>query len=207
MNNFNHVLPMHPKNSFSKYPRPDNAYEHKSSFNFDMMRTRIFARKKKSTMETEIYLWIAHGILGVLIATITWAMTTIEDASAQYRAHFIQRILDRTDGSGGSAWAAYTFYAMAFVLVACLLTIFVGPGANGSGIAEIMGLLNGINYPGAIGLRTLFVKCVGTIFAVSAGLTIGKEGPLAHIGANVGALVCQLPFKGFYTLRNDVSKR
>lgn len=96
---------------------------------------------------------------------------------------------------------------MCLVLVATLLTIYVGPGANGSGVAEIMGLLNGINYPNAIGLRTLLVKCVGTIFAVSGGLCIGKEGPLAHIGANVGALVCHLPIKGFMTLRNDVIKR
>ena len=96
---------------------------------------------------------------------------------------------------------------MGFVLVACLLTLYVGPGANGSGIAEIMGLLNGINYPKAIGVRTLGVKIIGTVFAVSGGLTIGKEGPLAHIGANVGALLCHLPFDGFKTLRNDVIKR
>ena len=102
---------------------------------------------------------------------------------------------------------AYTAYGMSFVLVATLLTIYFGPGANGSGIAEIMGMLNGVNYPKAIGLRTLITKCVGTVFAVSGGLTIGKEGPLAHIGANVGAMVCQLPLKGFYTLRNDVIKR
>ena len=70
------------------------------------------------------------------------------------------------------------------------MTIYIGPGANGSGVAEIMGLLNGINYPNAIGVRTFIVKCVGTIFAVSGGLTIGKEGPLAHIGANLGAMLC-----------------
>lgn len=86
---------------------------------------------------------------------------------------------------------------MVFVLIATLLTIYLGPGANGSGIAEIMGLLNGINFPQAIGIRTLFVKIFGTIFAVSGGLCIGKEGPLAHIGANVGALVCHLPIPGF----------
>lgn len=33
---------MDPKRSFRVYPRPDNVYTHKSSFNFDMMRTRIF---------------------------------------------------------------------------------------------------------------------------------------------------------------------
>ena len=197
-------LPMHPKRSFHMYPRPDNIYEHKSSLNFDMMRSRIFLNRKG--VHTDMYLWIAHGILGVCLATITFLMTTIEDSSAELRNDIIQSIIDRGNNAA-AAWAAYTLYGMSFVLTACLLTIYVGPGANGSGVAEIMGLLNGINYPGAIGLRTLFVKCVGTIFAVSAGLCIGKEGPLAHIGANVGAVICQLPLKGFYTLRNDVIKR
>lgn len=196
---------MHPKRSFAAYPRHDNVYEHKSSFNFDMMRTRIFVERKGT--HTDMYLWIAHGILGIVVATITWAMTTVEDAAAEFRAAFVQRKLDENPDSVAPAWASYSFYAMGFVLAACLLTIYVGPGANGSGIAEIMGMLNGINYPNAIGVRTLFVKCVGTILAVAGGLTIGKEGPLAHIGANVGALICHLPIKGFYTLRNDVIKR
>ena len=101
----------------------------------------------------------------------------------------------------------YAFYAVIFVLIASMLTIYVGPGANGSGVAEIMGLLNGINDPGAIGFRTLFVKCLGTVLAVSGGLCIGKEGPLAHIGACIGAIVCQIPIRGFACLRDDVHKR
>ena len=70
-----------------------------------------------------------------------------------------------------------------------------------------MGLLNGINYPQAIGFRTLFVKMVGTVLAVTGGLCIGKEGPLAHIGANIGAMCCQIPLTGFRALANDVVKR
>ena len=58
-----------------------------------------------------------------------------------------------------------------------------------------MGLLNGINHENAIGFRTLLVKCFGTLFAVCGGLCIGKEGPLVHIGANVGVMLCYLPFK------------
>ena len=81
-------VPMHPKRSFNSYPRIDNVYEHKSSFNFDMMRTRIFINR--SGHNTSMYLWLAHGFIGIIIATITWAMTTIEDASAEYRSHFIQ---------------------------------------------------------------------------------------------------------------------
>jgi len=71
-----------------------------------------------------------------------------------------------------------------------MLTIYVGPGANGSGVAEIMAMLNGVNYPGCIGYRTLFVKMVGTTLGVCGGLCIGKEGPLAHIGAIIGSICC-----------------
>jgi len=77
---------------------------------------------------------------------------------------------------------------------AACLTVFVGPGATGSGIAELMGYFNGVNYPKLIEVPTLFVKIFGMIFAVAAGLCVGKEGPLAHIGAIVGHLVVYLPF-------------
>ena len=70
-----------------------------------------------------------------------------------------------------------------------------------------MGMLNGINYPDTIGFKTLFVKCVALILAVTAGLCIGKEGPLVHIGANVGIMTCYLPFDFCKFLQNDVIKR
>ena len=44
-------------------------------------------------------------------------------------------------------------------------------------------------------LKTLFVKCFGTLFAVCGGLCIGKEGPLVHIGTNIGVVVCYIPLK------------
>ena len=81
------VIPMDPKRSMAIYPRPDNVYEHKSSLNFDVIRTRIFMNRKGT--HTDMYLWIAHVILGILIAIITWAMTTVEDKSAVFRTYFI----------------------------------------------------------------------------------------------------------------------
>ena len=70
-----------------------------------------------------------------------------------------------------------------------------------------MGYLNGINYPDLISLRTLFVKIFGLGLAVSSGLCIGKEGPLAHIGAIVGHCVAYLPCRFLDYFRNDVDKR
>lgn len=96
---------------------------------------------------------------------------------------------------------------MVLATLAVLLTVFVGPGATGSGVVEVMGLLNGVNYPDAIGFKTLFVKLFGLLFAITSGLCIGKEGPLVHIGAIFGVLTCYLPIKSFKYLQNDVYKR
>lgn len=96
---------------------------------------------------------------------------------------------------------------MAFALIASLLTVFVAPVASGSGVAECMGMLNGVKYKDYISFRTLFVKIVGIIFAVSSGLCVGKEGPLVHIGYCVGHLVAYLPFKFELYFRNDFEKR
>ena len=67
------------------------------------------------------------------------------------------------------------------------MTIYWGTGAMGSGVAEVIGVINGVNYPDAINFKTLVTKVFGVVLAVAGGLTVGKEGPLAHIGANLGA--------------------
>lgn len=74
-------------------------------------------------------------------------------------------------------------------------------------MAELMGILNGVNYHDAVGFKTLGVKILGVCLGVAGGLCIGKEGPLAHIGANLGALLIYLPLPFLVYLRNDVEKR
>jgi len=93
-----------------------------------------------------------------------------------------------------SAWVVFLLLSVLFGGIAAVLTVFVGPGAAGSGIAELMGYFNGIHIPDLIGVRTLIVKILGTGLGVAASLAIGKEGPLAHIGAIVGHMVLYMPF-------------
>jgi len=78
--------------------------------------------------------------------------------------------------------------------LSAVLTVYVAPGASGSGIPEIMGVLNGVKYPKIFTKRVLVIKVIGVILAVSGTLCIGKEGPLAHIGAIVAILCLELPF-------------
>lgn len=105
------------------------------------------------------------------------------------------------------AWLVFLFLSVLFGGTAGALTVFVGPGAMGSGIAELMGYFNGINVVGLIGVRTLIVKILGTGLGVAAALAIGKEGPLAHIGACVGHLVLYMPFEFTKSFQNEQTKR
>ena len=104
-------------------------------------------------------------------------------------------------------WLVDLGFSALYVLAAAILTIYVGPGAQGSGVAECMGYLNGVKYPNYISIPTLLIKFAGCLLAVASGLCGGKEGPLIHIGACVGVLVLYLPFPYMQHFRNDTDKR
>jgi chloride channel 7 len=74
-----------------------------------------------------------------------------------------------------------------YVLVAAVLVIWVAPMAKGSGIAEIKCYLNGIRLFRVVRVKTFFCKAIGILFSVAAGLPCGKEGPMIHCGAALGA--------------------
>jgi len=196
------------RNSNEVYPRADNAFKGKNSLNFDMMRTQIYQTRKESA---EGSLWFAHFVCGVLMGFQAFCISWLENQIVGWRVQAVQKIVDMRYSDGvyhlTGAYFYWIFSSMFFVTVSALMTVYIAPAAMGSGVAEVMGLLNGINYDNAIGIKTLFVKIFGTLFAICAGLCIGKEGPLVHIGAIVGVVTCYMPFKWCDVLQNDVHRR
>lgn len=92
-------------------------------------------------------------------------------------------------------WKQYLCWAAASVAlasVAAFLVCYVEVLAAGSGIPEIKRYLNGVDFPSVVGLHTLMAKAFGIVFSVSAGLPCGKEGPMIHSGAIIGAVVAGL---------------
>ncbi len=81
------------------------------------------------------------------------------------------------------------------------------------GIPEVKCYLNGLNMPGLISTKTMILKAIGIVFACAAGLPLGKEGPMVHIGAVVAAEISQgkffwdFSFNKFQDFRNDREKR
>ena len=106
-----------------------------------------------------------------------------------------------------TTWAFYSGYGLLMAFLAAAVTIFYGPGAAGSGVPEVMGMMNGVNYPGATLVTTLIAKIFGVVLAVVGNLCVGKEGPLVHIGAIIGLMVPYMPFEAFRCFRNEIDKR
>ena len=52
----------------------------------------------------------------------------------------------------GLAWLIYTLFGILYVALSAILTVYVGPGAVGSGTAEMMGYTNGVRYPNFLGI-------------------------------------------------------
>ncbi|XP_031357157.1 H(+)/Cl(-) exchange transporter 5 isoform X2 [Photinus pyralis] len=116
-------------------------------------------------------------------------------------------ILGHSSKGAGAYIISYLFYivwALLFAALSASLVRMFAPYACGSGIPEIKTILSGFIIRGYLGKWTLIIKCVGLILSVSAGLSLGKEGPMVHIACAIGNILSYLfPKYG----RNEAKKR
>eukprot|EP00036_Acanthoecidae_sp_10tr_P016650 CAMPEP_0206298914 /NCGR_PEP_ID=MMETSP0106_2-20121207/6927_1 /ASSEMBLY_ACC=CAM_ASM_000206 /TAXON_ID=81532 /ORGANISM="Acanthoeca-like sp., Strain 10tr" /LENGTH=907 /DNA_ID=CAMNT_0053729613 /DNA_START=27 /DNA_END=2750 /DNA_ORIENTATION=+ len=157
--------------------------------------------------------WILVALTGAIIASLGVLATWFTNHITNWKFGVAQSLLEKHDVA-----VAYVFYvlvniALVSVAAAC---VAIEPAAAGSGIPEVKCFLNGINLPRVMRIKTLASKLFGVIFSVAGGLPCGKEGPMIHSGACVGAGITQgksdqigydLSFSMFQDFRNDREKR
>ncbi|XVF34576.1 hypothetical protein REPUB_Repub18cG0070500 [Reevesia pubescens] len=114
----------------------------------------------------------------------------------------------------GMAFLVFSLSNLGLTLFAAIITAFIAPAAAGSGIPEVKAYLNGVDAPGIFSLRTLIVKIVGSISAVSSSLHVGKAGPMVHTGACIASVLGQggsrrygLTWKWLRFFKNDRDRR
>ncbi|KAG7162959.1 H(+)/Cl(-) exchange transporter 3-like 2 [Homarus americanus] len=110
------------------------------------------------------------------------------------------------DGAGAYiiSYLFYVLWSLLFASLAASLVMMFAPYACGSGIPEIKTILSGFIIRGYLGKWTLLIKSLGMILAVSAGLSLGKEGPLVHVACCIGNILSYLfPKYG----KNEAKKR
>ena len=131
--------------SFSVYPRPDTAYQAKSSTDYQLSKSNIYQRFYPRGKKVDIYAWLIFAIIGVIMGIMAFLVDVIVEKLVEWKWEFTQNLLD--DGNVWGGGFLYIFISVLYSLIAALLTVYVGPGAMGSGIAELMGYFNGIHIP------------------------------------------------------------
>jgi chloride channel 6 len=147
---------------------------------------------KKTYMHIQVMRWILVGIIGVCTGLVALFIDVCVRYLFQLKFSLFDRVYNAT-ASEGNVITAFLLLMAINVLFAVIASAFIvlEPVAAGSGIPEIKCYLNGIKVPHVTRLTTLVSKAVGVLFSVAGGFFVGKEGPMIHSGAIVGAGIPQ----------------
>ncbi|XP_031554445.1 chloride transport protein 6-like isoform X2 [Actinia tenebrosa] len=183
-------------------PRKD--YE---SLDYDVCYNHPFSEmmKSKETMplvHQNLMRWIVTFIIGVLTGLVAVFIDFFVRHLTNWKFSVIETSIKHCTPAGCLiiTLLIMLLFNVGFTMIASALTI-IEPVAAGSGIPEIKCYLNGIKVPHVVRLKTLISKAVGVLFSVAGGLFVGKEGPMIHSGAIIGAGVPQFQSIAFRRIK------
>ena len=184
-----------------------------------VVEAQLRSRTRWDHTTTNIWRWCLLTFIGVGVALLAVLIISSTRFLQRLKFSIVYGLIDRE--RAGNLWAGCAFLAflslcVAYALVAALPVVFLEPSAAGSGIPEVITVLNGIKMPTTLRLKTLACKVFGIIFAVASGLPCGYEGPMVAIGASVAAGMSQgksttlgfdTRWSVFRSFRRDAAKR
>nr|GLL16448.1 chloride channel protein CLC-b [Ipomoea trifida] len=167
---------------------------HIESLDYEINENDLFKHDWRSRSRTQVlqYVflkWSLAFLVGLLTGIIATLINLAVENIAGYKLLAVVDYIDKKRYLMGFAYFAGANFMLTFV--ASLLCVCFAPTAAGPGIPEIKAYLNGVDTPNMFGATTLIVKIIGSIGAVAAGLDLGKEGPLVHIGSCIASLLGQ----------------
>ncbi|KAL8167144.1 hypothetical protein V2J09_008643 [Rumex salicifolius] len=190
---------------------------HIESLDYEMNENDLFkqdwrSRKKIQVVQYVILKWKMAFLIGLLTGLIATLINLAVENIAGYKLLLVSNCIQSERYLQGFVYLVGANFML--TLMASVLCVCFAPTAAGPGIPEIKAYLNGVDTPNMYGAPTLIVKIIGSIGAVSAGLDLGKEGPLVHIGACIASLLGQggtekyrLKWRWLRYLNNDRDRR
>ena len=181
------------------YEHYDDMAQHQSldyhTVHNELLRTELFKLKQRDYIIDNIQRWLVTCVVGLAIGVIGFALHYGIDNVSKYKFQFVSQYLQSDIVGVAPPWMLgfllFTIINVALVTVGSVLIIFVVPAANGSGIPEVKGFLNGTAISRAMNVKTFVVKFISAVGAVASSLPVGPEGPMIHMGAMVGGGVSQ----------------
>ncbi|KAL0670092.1 hypothetical protein Bca4012_032796 [Brassica carinata] len=167
---------------------------HIESLDYEINENDLFKHDWRSRSKAQVFQYIfAKWTLACLVGLLTGLIATLINLAVEniagYKLLAVGYYIAQDRYLTGLL--IFTGANLGLTLVATILVVVFAPTAAGPGIPEIKAYLNGVDTPNMFGATTMIVKIVGSIGAVAAGLDLGKEGPLVHIGSCIASLLGQ----------------
>lgn len=124
---------------------------------------------------------LVGSLAGLVAVLFRWVLFTGENARDQ--------LLRWAHGYPAWGWAVLPTLAAVCAGIAGALTRRYAPEASGSGIPHIKAVLH--HMRGLLWQRVLPVKFIAGALGISAGLSLGREGPTVQMGAATGQAVAR----------------
>lgn len=164
------------------------------SLDYEINENDLFKHDWRSRAQVQVLQYVfLKWTLAFLVGLLTGVIATLINLAVENIAGYkLLKVIDYINDKRylmGFVFFAGTNFLL--TLLAAVLCVFFAPTAAGPGIPEIKAYLNGVDTPNMFGATTLIVKIIGSIGAVAAGLDLGKEGPLVHIGSCIASLLGQ----------------
>lgn len=121
-------------------------------------------------------------LVGIMTALVSVAVNIATKSIYPVRKQIVFGIPDENKLM---KFAIYCAFSLTAALLSNLVTQKVCPEATGGGIPEVKTLLEGSYKRALVTERTVFAKAVGLVLAITAGLSVGKEGPFVHIAVAI----------------------
>ncbi len=156
-----------------------------------LYRTFLNSFTRVDTKRIYVYSLFIGALTGVGALAFYWCL-----AGASHLTYgWIVQIAVPQPGSGESYFGEtvgeprrWVFFLMPAVggLIAGWLVYMFAPEAEGTGTEGFLDSFH--NHGGIMRRRVAVVKSIATIFTLASGGSAGKEGPVAQIGASIGAI-------------------
>lgn len=187
------------------------------SLDYEIIENDLLKQEWRPRTSVEVFQyiflkWALAFLIGLFVGIIAAFVDLVTENIAGLKLRISSKLISQNRYL--LAFSVVTGVNLALTLFAAALVVYIEPIAAGGGVPEVKAYLNGVDVPGFLGPKTLFVKVFGSILAVSAGLELGKEGPLIHTGSCVASLLGQggskryhLTWRWLRYFKNDQDRR
>ena len=155
-------------------------------------KTNELMLKLKSIKLTLLVL-LALALISISTSLVACFIDTVAFNLIRYK-----KVLTREIEDPYLSCFVWVFISVVFITAATSFGYFFAPEADGSGIPEVKSIISGVDMPKYLTLKTLVCKIFGLI-CCSGALSIGKEGPHAHLAAIIATQMMRL--KNFKKLK------